>query len=66
MDLDAGLYIEAVDGIGGKQRDLLSENLVVQKPLEMLWDEEATLKSLFFFLITCLLLYSILKAGILL
>ena len=36
MDLDAGLYIEAVDGIGGKQRDLLSENLVVQKPLEML------------------------------
>ena len=65
-DLDARLYIEVVGGIGGKQIDLLSENLVVEKPLEKLWDEEATLKSLFFFLIVCLLLYSVLKVGILL
>ena len=65
-DLDARLYIEVVGGIGGKQIDLLSENLVVEKPLEKLWDEEATLKSLFFFLILCLLLYSVLKAAILL
>ena len=65
-DLDARLYIEVVGGIGGKQKDILVENLVVEKPLEKLWDEEATLKSLFFFLILCLLLYSVLKAGILL
>ena len=49
-DLDARLYIEVVGGIGGKQIDLLSEKLVVEKPLEKLWDEEATLKSLVFFL----------------
>ena len=65
-DLDARLYIEVVGGIGGKQKDILVENLVVEKPLEKLWDEEATLKSLVFFLILCLLLYSLLKAGILL
>ena len=65
-DLDARLYIEVVGGIGGKQKDILVENLVVEKPLEKLWDEEATLKSLVFFLILCLLLYSVLKAGILL
>ena len=49
-DLDARLYIEAVDGIDRKQINLLSENLLVEKPLEKLWDEEVTLKSLFFFL----------------
>ena len=65
-DLDARLFIEVIDGIGGKQIDLLSENLVVEKRLEKLWDEEATLKRLFFFLILCLLLHSVLKAGILL
>ena len=65
-DLDARLYIEVVDGIDGKQIDLLSESLVVEKPLEKLWDEEAALKSLVFFLIFYLLLYSVLKAGILL
>ena len=48
-DLDARLYIEVVGGIGGKQKDILLENLVVEKPLEKLWDEEATLKSLVFF-----------------
>ena len=47
-DLDARLYIEVVNGIAGKQIDLLSENLAVEKLLENLWDEEATLKSLFF------------------
>ena len=65
-DLNARLYIEVVGGTGGKQIDLLSENLVVEKRLEKLWDEEATMKSLVFFLILCLLLYSVLKAGILL
>ena len=65
-DLYARLYIEVVGGIGGKQIDILWRNLVVEKPLEKLWDEEATLKSLFFFLILCLLLYSVLKAAILL
>ena len=65
-DLDARLYIEVVGGIGRKQKDILVENLVVEKPLEKLWDEEAILKSLVFFLILCLLLYSLLKAGILL
>ena len=65
-DLDAKLYIEVVGSIGGKQIDLLSGNLVVEKPLEKLWDKEATLKSLVSFLILCLLLYSVLKAGILL
>ena len=49
-DLDARLYIEVAHGIGRKQIDLLLENLVVEKPLEKLWDEEATLKSLFFFI----------------
>ena len=48
-DLDARLYIEVVGCIGREQIDLLSENLVVKKPLEKLWDEEVTLKSLFFF-----------------
>ena len=49
-DLDVWLYIEVVGGIGRKQIDLLSENLVVEKPLEKLWNEEATLKSLVFLL----------------
>ena len=49
-DLDVKLYIEVVDGIGGNQTDLMSENLVVKKQLEKLCDEEATLKNLFFFL----------------
>ena len=49
-DLDARLFIEVVGGIGGKEIDLLSENLVVEKPLEKLWNEEATLKSLVFLL----------------
>ena len=62
-DLDARLCIEVVDGIGGKQIDLLLENLVVEKPLEKLWDKEATLKSLILFFIPCLLLYSVLKPG---
>ena len=48
-DLDVRIYIEVVGGIGAKQIDLLLENLVVEKPLEKLWDEEATLKSLVFF-----------------
>ena len=65
-DLDARLYIDVIDGIGRKQIDLWSEDLLVEKLLEKLWDEEATLKSLFFFLILYLLLYSVLKAGILL
>ena len=39
--LDARLYIGVVDCIGGKQIDLLSENLLIEKPLEKLWDEEA-------------------------
>ena len=38
-DMNARLYIETVDGIGRKQIELLSENLVVEKPLEKL-DEE--------------------------
>ena len=51
---DARLYVEVADGIVGK-------------PLEKLWDGEATLKSLIvFFLILYLLLYSVLEAGILL
>ena len=33
-DLDARLYIEVAEGTGGKKIDLLSENLVVDKPLE--------------------------------
>ena len=49
-DLDVKLYIELVDGIGGNQTDLMSENLVVKKQLEKLCDEEATLKNLLFFL----------------
>ena len=55
-------------GIGGKQIDLLLEHLVIKKTLAKLWDEEATLKSLLFFLdlILWLLLYSVLTAGILL
>ena len=64
--LDARLYIEVDDGIDGKQIYLLLENLVIEKRLENLWDEEATLESLFFSLNPCLLLYSLLKAGILL
>ena len=48
-DLHAGLYIEVliINGIGGKQIDLLLENLVVDKPVEKLWDEVTTLRSLF-------------------
>ena len=65
-DLDSRLYIEVVGGIGRNQIYLLPEKLVVEKPLEKLWHEKATLESLFFFLIFCLLLYSALKAGILL
>ena len=42
-DLDARLYIEADDGIGGKQIDLLFENLVVEKLPENLWDENLCL-----------------------
>ena len=49
-DLDARLYIGVVGGISGKQIDLLLENLEVEKPLKNLWNEEATLKSLLFFL----------------
>ena len=49
-DLDSRLYIGVVGGIGRKQIHVLSENLVVEKPLEKLWDKEATLKSLSFFL----------------
>ena len=60
------VYIKVVDGISGEQKNLLSENLVVRKPLEKPWNEEATLKGLFFSLIPCLLLYSVLKADILL
>ena len=60
-DLDSRLYIEIVGSLGVKQIDLLSENLVVEKPLEKL-----TLKNLVFSLIICLLLYWVLKAGILL
>ena len=57
------LYIELFDVIDRKQEDLWSVNPTVKKPLEKLWDEEATLKSLFS---PCLILYSVLKAGILL
>ena len=49
-DLDARLHIEVVGGIGRNQIYLLLENLLVEKPLEKLWDEEAILESLFFFL----------------
>ena len=41
-DMDARLYIEVVYSIGKKQIYILLENLVVEKPLEKLWDEEAT------------------------
>lgn len=47
-DFDTRLYIEVVDGIGGKKIDLLSENIVAEKLLERLSDEETTLKSLVF------------------
>ena len=57
-DLDARLYIEVVDGIGWKQINLLSENLVVEKPLEKLWDKEATLKSLVLFFILSATIFS--------
>ena len=43
-NLIARLYIEVVDGIGRKETNLILESLVVQKPFEKLWDEEATLK----------------------
>ena len=52
--------------IGEKEIDPLSKNLVVEKPLQKRGDEVATLKSLFFSLILCMLLHSVLKAGILL
>ena len=63
-DLDARLYIEVGDGIGRKQIDLLSESLVVENWLEKLWDEESTLKSMFFFL--DFLSATVLKVGVLL
>ena len=47
-NLHARVYVEVVDGIGRKQIDPLSENLVVKKSLEKLCSEEATLKNLFF------------------
>ena len=65
-DLDVRLYIDEVDSIGRKQLDLLLDNLVVEKPLEKLWHEEAILKSLAFFLIPSPLLHSALKSGVLL
>lgn len=49
-----------------KQIDLLLQNVVLKKLLEKFWDEEVTLQSLFFSFIPCLLLYSVLKLGILL
>ena len=53
-DLDASLCLEVVDGIGGKQIDLLSENLLVEKPLEKRLDEETTLKSrVFSYFLVC-------------
>lgn len=52
-NLDGRLYVEVADGIVGK-------------PLEKLWDGEATLKSVVFSLVACLLLYSVLEADILL
>ena len=33
-DLDTRLYIEVVGGIGGKQKDILVENLVVRDRLK--------------------------------
>ena len=65
MDQNARLCIEVVDGIDSKQKNLLSENQVVKKLLQKLWDEEATLKSLAFSFIFCWLLCSELKAVIL-
>ena len=44
------LYIEVVDGIGGKQIDLLLENQVVEKPLEKLWNEKCHFEEFVFFL----------------
>ena len=35
-DLDARLYIDVVGGIGGKQINLLSENLIFEKALKKL------------------------------
>ena len=60
MDVDARLYNEVIDDIRRKQTDLVLENLVSNKLLEKLWDEEATLKSLTFPWISCL--YSVLKS----
>ena len=65
-DLDARLYFEVVDGIDRKQTDLFLENLVVEKPLQKLWNKKDILKSQVFSLIFCLPLYSVLKTGILL
>ena len=66
MYLDATLYAEVLDGIDKEQIDLLSENIVVDKLLEKLWDEESTLKSLAFPLMLCLLMDLVRKACILL
>ena len=41
MYLDAALYAEVLDGIDKEQIDLLSENIIVDKLLEKLWDEES-------------------------
>ena len=53
-DLITRLYIEVVYGIGGKQIDLLLENLVVEKPLEKLRDKEATLFFSWFLVCYCI------------
>ena len=59
MHLNVRLYIELFDVIGRKQIDLLSENLIVEKVLKKRWVDG-------FSWISCLILYSGLKAGILL
>ena len=48
MDVDARLYDEVIDDIRKKQTDLVLENLVFNKLLEKIWNEEGTLKSLTF------------------
>ena len=60
------LCIEGFDDISVKQINLLLENLVVKKLFEKFWDEEDTLTRLGSSLVSCLLLYLMLKAGTLL